>query len=449
MKVPFSSRISALSAFLFGDPQTVILETRAFNATLFLVFCAGVVSAAENIFASCPLIMHLLTLSAIVVSTGSYLASRKMGIWRPLVLPVYLIFLCLLSYGWIMQGGLGGSIVYYFFLLTCAAIIVFRGFYKVLALLLVCSSVLALILFEIHHPRAIVPYASAGQRYLDVSMSLIICLLTNGIMTYIVFREYVRERAAKNLLLESVVLEKERAEQAVVAKQRLLSMISHDIANAIFIIQANSQMLLSASKPEREELKSRMAGITTGAKNIGEIVESVQMLRAIEEGIATLKLEKVRLDAMLDDVRLLVNDRLTQKGLSLFLQQPGPEPCTLLVEPRIFCNHVLSNLLSNAIKFSRPGSPIVINAEVHDGHSLVSVVDKGIGIPQNLIESLFQPGEKISRKGTANEPGTGLGLLVVKSFVELFGGAIELSSRCEDEFPDDHGTTVILRMKSA
>jgi Signal transduction histidine kinase len=447
--IPFSSRISALIVILFGDPQTIILETRAFNATLFLVFCAGVVSTIENIFAGISLIMIALTISAAMVSAGAYYASRKMGIWKPLVLPVYLIFLCILSYGWIMQGGLSGSIVFYFFLLTCAAIIVFQGFYKMLALLLVCSFVLALILIEISHPGAIVPYASTGQRYFDVSTSLIICLLTNGIMTYIVFREYVRERTAKNLLLESVVKEKERAEQAVIAKQRLLSMISHDIANAVFIIQVNSQMLLSAGEPGREELKHRMAGIITGAKNIREIIESVRMLRAIEEGRAALKLEKVRLEQMLDDVRPLVADRLKHKDISLFVQQPGAEPCTLLVEPRMFCNHVISNLLTNAIKFSRPGSSIVISAETKDGHSMVSVVDKGIGIPRSLVEQLFQPGEKTSRKGTINEPGTGLGLLVVKSFVELFGGTIELSSRCEDEFPDDHGTTVSLHVKSA
>ena len=392
--------------------------------------------------------MHMLTLSVIVVSAGSYFASRKLGIWRPLVLPVYLIFLGILSYGWIMQGGLGGSVVFYFFLLTCAAIIVFRGFYKVIALLLVCFSVLGLIFFEIRHPEAIVQYASSGERYFDVGVGLIICLLTNGIMTYIVFREYVRERTAKNFLLESVVREKERAQRAVIAKQQLLSMISHDIANAVFIIQGNSRMLMTAGGPDREEMNDHIAGIKTGAKAIQEIIESVRMLRAIEEGKAALKLEKVCLDKMLDDARLLVADNLKRKNISL-VQEPGAQRCTLLVEPHLFCNHVLSNLLSNAIKFSHPGSSIIINAETRNGRSTVLVIDKGIGIPRFLFDRLFQPGEKTNRRGTAEEPGTGLGLLVVKNFIELFGGTIELSSRSEDDFPEDHGTTVSLHLRSA
>jgi signal transduction histidine kinase len=416
---------------------------------MFLVFCACTVSVIDNIISDCSLNMQLMTISGVVVSAVAYLVSRKLGIWRPLVLPVYLIFLFFLCYGWIIQGGLSGSIVYYFFLFICASIIVFPGFYKVLAFLLVCSLVPALIFFEIRNPNAIVPYASAGQRYLDVSIALIVCLLTIGIMTYIVFHEFVRERTAKNFLLDSVIKEKERAERAVIDNQRLLSMISHDIANAVFIIQGNSQMLLSAHEPDRKKLSYRIDGITTGAKNIQEIIDSVRMLRAIDEGKETLQLQKVRLDKMLDDVRLLFTDRLERKSVSLVVQQPGVEQCTMLVEPRIFCNHVLSNLLSNAIKFSHPGSSIIISADTHNGRSTVSVIDKGIGIPRFLLDRLFQPGKKTSRKGTADEFGTGLGLLVVKNFVELFGGAIELSSRSEDDFPDDHGTTVSLHMKSA
>ncbi len=444
----FRARMSAIAALLFGDPQTVILEARAFNATLFLVFCASAVSEAENLFAGCIWVMHIVTVSAALLSLCAYYASRKIGIWKPLVLPVYLAFLCILSYGWMEQGGLSGGIVFYFFLLTCAAIIVFDGFYKMLALFLVCFFVAGLILVEISHPGAIVPYASASQRYLDVSISLIICLLTNGSMTYIVFREYVRERDAKNLLLERVVFEKNKAEKAVVAKQRLLSMVSHDIANALCIVTGNASLLQKPGTLDPEGLKNRVAGIATGANNIREIIDSVRTLQAVEEGVATLQLEQVRLEQMLANVRLLLSDRLQQKKISLDVQATGSEPCTVLVEPRMFCNHVLSNLLSNAIKFSYPGSSIVIRTEVGEGRSKVLVADSGIGIPAGLRDRLFQAGEKISRKGTNEEPGTGLGLLVVKSFVNLFGGTIELSSRSEEEFPHNHGTTVILSLKS-
>jgi signal transduction histidine kinase len=443
------TRISAISVILFGDPQTVILETRAFNATLFLVFCAGFLTEAENIIAGLTLAMHMVSISAMLVSLCAYFVSKKMGIWRPLVLPVYLVFLCDLSYGWLMQGGISGGIVFYFFLLTCAAIIVFEGFYKMLALILVSTFVLALILIEITHPGIIVPYASSTQRYLDVSISLIICLLTNGSMTYIVFREYIRERATKNFLLESVVREKEKAEKAVIAKQRMLSMVSHDIANALFMVQGNASLLQTAGLHEPERQKDRIAGIVAGAKNIHEIIDSVRMLQGIEEGVATLQLEQVRLDQMLAHVQLLVSDRLQQKNLSLDIQLLETEPRTILVEPHMFCNHVLSNLLSNAIKFSYPGSSIVIRSEIRDNRCLVSVADKGIGIPPGLMQRLFLTGEKTSRKGTGDERGTGLGLLVVKSFVNLFGGTIELSSRSEEEFPDDHGTMVTLYLKSA
>jgi signal transduction histidine kinase len=451
-----SAQIRSFSVILFGDPQTVILEARVFNATLFLVFCACIVSEVENIFCVGKLVMHLLTILAIFLSMGAYLASRKMGIWKSLVLPVFLAFLGILSYFWIIQGGLSGSTVFYFFLLNCASIIVFQGLYKMLATILVCIFVLTLILIEVTHPAIIVPYVSSTQRYLDVSIILIVCLLTNSFIIYEIFQQYLIERTAKNLLLENavrekekVVQEKEKAEKAVIAKQRLLSMVSHDIANALFIVQGNASLLQTAGLHEPERQKDRIAGIVAGARNIHEIIDSVRMLQGIEEGVATLQLEQVRLDLMLARVQLLVSDRLQQKNLSLDIQLPGTEPCTILVEPRMFCNHVLSNLLSNAIKFSYPGSSIVISTGIREGFSTVSVADKGIGIPRGLKERLFLTGEKTSRKGTGDEPGTGLGLLVVKSFVNLFGGTIELLSRSEEEFPDDHGTTVTLYLKSA
>ncbi len=448
-KPTITSRISALAIILFGNPDSVILETRAFNATLFLVFCAGIVAEIDNVLSQSTLTMHLITFSALLVSVGAYLASRKMKIWKSLVLPVYLLFLFILSYGWIIEGGLSGGIVFYFFLLTCAAIIVFQGIYKMVALLLVCTFVTILILIETTHPNVITLYASNSQRYISVSVSLIICLLTNGSMTYIVFREYLRERNAKNVLLESVLREKNATENALLAKQRLLSMISHDIANALMIIDGNASLMRREKIVEKEQIKNQINGIATGVMNIREIIESVRTLQAVEEGVATLQLKQVHLEQMVSSVKFLVADRLKQKDITFDIQLPDSGPITFLAEPRMFCNHVLSNLLSNAIKFSYPGSSIVIRAEVNNGISTVEVVDKGIGIPRGIMDRLFQTGEKTTRKGTNQESGTGLGLLVVKSFVELFGGTIEVLSRPEEEFRDDHGTTVTLRLKAA
>jgi signal transduction histidine kinase len=111
-------------------------------------------------------------------------------------------------------------------------------------------------------------------------------------------------------------------------------------------------------------------------------------------------------------------------------------------------NNVFNNILSNAIKFSFPGASIAITAKSGNNETAISVRDSGIGIPKELCLVLFKPEAKISRPGTAGETGTGFGMLVVNTFMQLYGGRIEIESRSIEEYPQEHGTTVTLVLKN-
>jgi signal transduction histidine kinase len=89
---------------------------------------------------------------------------------------------------------------------------------------------------------------------------------------------------------------------------------------------------------------------------------------------------------------------------------------------------IVRNLLNNAIKFSHPGGVIVIGAAKSNDYVDVFVSDTGVGISVADTEKLFQAGLKFSKPGTKNEKGVGLGLLLVKEFVELNRGSIRVSS---------------------
>jgi signal transduction histidine kinase len=120
----------------------------------------------------------------------------------------------------------------------------------------------------------------------------------------------------------------------------------------------------------------------------------------------------------------------------------------VMADPKILANQVFNNLISNAIKFSYPDSNIVVTATRESEVTTLRVADQGIGMPPELMARLFDLDAKTTRPGTDGEPGTGFGIRTVKSFVDLFGGEIEMSSRAEDLHPHDHGTTVSLRLKS-
>ena len=89
---------------------------------------------------------------------------------------------------------------------------------------------------------------------------------------------------------------------------------------------------------------------------------------------------------------------------------------------------ILRNLVSNAIKFTNNGGTINIKARTNNSNVTISVSDNGIGIPPENLTKLFDISEVLTTKGTAEETGTGLGLLLCKEFVEKHGGKIWVES---------------------
>jgi signal transduction histidine kinase len=98
-------------------------------------------------------------------------------------------------------------------------------------------------------------------------------------------------------------------------------------------------------------------------------------------------------------------------------------------------NLVIRNLITNAIKFTNDGGEIIVAAEEKATELLVSVKDNGIGMPEDIQKKLFDKVNPYSTRGTANEKGTGLGLILCKEFVEKNGGRIWVESN------NDKGST--------
>jgi len=92
---------------------------------------------------------------------------------------------------------------------------------------------------------------------------------------------------------------------------------------------------------------------------------------------------------------------------------------------------VLRNLISNAIKFTNSGGKIRIHAKSDLNFAELTVSDNGVGIPADSIASIFSLDANISTTGTANEKGSGLGLVLCKEFVEKHGGKIRVESETD------------------
>ncbi len=116
------------------------------------------------------------------------------------------------------------------------------------------------------------------------------------------------------------------------------------------------------------------------------------------------------------------------KGVSLSLELDEE---MLVNADRNMVNTILRNLISNAIKYTHRGGKIVVKAISQNDLAKISIIDNGVGIAPDILEKLFKISEKISTPGTEKEPGTGLGLVLCKEFVEKHGGQLRVSSELE------------------
>ena len=444
-------RSRALAAKLFGDPASVGLDHRFFSGIMLLVVLAGTFSTIQNLALGTSMLQVAASSAGTVAGIVGYWLSRRRRRWRLLVVPMFLFFLVLLAASWMTQAGSNGTIGYYFIMLVCYAGVFFKRTGKVIALTLTAATLATLLLVEHLVPQAIVPYPTPSQRFFDVAFAIPLCLLMVATFIYLVHGEYQRERGAKDDLLRMMTAEKERVEHSMRQKQRLLTAVSHDIANALTVLQCEISLVrspLQAESPARRTVLDRLDRMDYACGNIAEIIGSVRMMEAVEQGLMRFSPRPVDLRAVFQNAEVLFSERLAKRRMHIQFPELTDENRFVMADPKILANHVFNNLISNAIKFSYPDSSIVVTVDREGESTTIRVADRGIGMPPDLVANLFDLDAKTMRPGTDGEPGTGFGMRTVKSFIDMFGGQIEVSSTAERQHSDDHGTTVGIRLKS-
>ncbi|WP_408096014.1 sensor histidine kinase [Peredibacter sp. HCB2-198] len=225
----------------------------------------------------------------------------------------------------------------------------------------------------------------------------------------------------------------------------LFRVLFHDLANPLGRITIG----LSLAKKQLPATEgSRGLEIASQASEaMLEITQNIRKMYAVSKGKAHVDLTMVSLNSAVEYVTRVFFNELERKQLAIEYHYDKNAGLNLLVEPVSFNNQVLGNIISNAIKFSPIGSKIVINVyPVNQGTYAVEIKDSGIGMPEVLIKNLFDINKKTSRPGTMGEIGTGFGMHIMKSFVEMYGGQVAIESlEGQNDMPS--GTTVRLILK--
>jgi PAS domain S-box-containing protein len=227
----------------------------------------------------------------------------------------------------------------------------------------------------------------------------------------------------------SEALDKERQLNEI--KSRFVSMASHEFRTPLTTVLSSASLLSKYTSPDDQEKRDKhIQRIKNSVNNLNDILEDFLSLGKLNEGKVDKKLEKVNLKAILTDT-LEEMKSLWKKKQQFVLDCPGD--CNGYTDKKLFRN-ILINLISNAIKFSDEGKTVTIKGKVAGDKAIISVTDEGIGISPEDQEHLFTSFFRAAN--ATNIQGTGLGLHIVKRYVDLLGGEVELQSEL------NKGTTV-------
>jgi signal transduction histidine kinase len=155
------------------------------------------------------------------------------------------------------------------------------------------------------------------------------------------------------------------------------------------------------------------------------LVENILHWTANQIKGVQLRPEKFDLFELIEDNLRLFDTLVIKKKISIIHNVP---PKREVISDRNILNLVLRNLLSNAIKFSFDGSKITVDVKTGNDLLVMKVIDTGVGMDSETLQTLLSPKNTVSTAGTGNEKGTGLGLSLCRDYVQKAGGTLSVES---------------------
>ena len=209
-------------------------------------------------------------------------------------------------------------------------------------------------------------------------------------------------------------------------KDKLFSIIAHDLRSPFNSILGFSDLLFeNLQEFETAETKELLGIINASAKNTLVLLDNLLNWAKSQTGQINFKPEKVVLSPIIQEVFELSNS--SAKNKNILLNYIQSEEIVVLADPNMI-KTVLRNLISNAIKFTNSKGKIDLTALQNNNFIEIAVSDNGVGMSNETRKKLFDISTNITTKGTANEKGSGLGLILCKEFVEKHGGKIWIES---------------------
>ncbi len=239
------------------------------------------------------------------------------------------------------------------------------------------------------------------------------------------FEEMKRNVAENDRLLREVT-------EMSKTKTQHFANLSHEFRTPLSVMLCTLQIMESVYKSgssqvlEKEKILQYIASMKSNSYRLLKNVNNLLEITKIESGYDKLRLENHNIVRVVEKVTTSVSEYTRNRKIGLLFDTDQEELIMAFDIDKI--ERILLNLLSNAIKCTREGGHIEVNVHRQTHNVLITVSDTGIGIPEDKLELIFERFEQVDNSLTGDHEGTGMGLSLVRSLVEMHGGNIRVES---------------------
>jgi PAS domain S-box-containing protein len=237
----------------------------------------------------------------------------------------------------------------------------------------------------------------------------------------------INDISERKIVEEKIMRQNQELQKLNSDKDHYMAVLAHDLKSPFNSLLGFSQLLHENIREyDIDKIEKQVDIINQSANNLYTLLDDLLLWTMSQSSKFSFEPQTLKLkDFVCTDVINSLNSSANSKNIAM--------SCIGNPEHNVFADAemlkiILRNLVSNAIKFTNPGGNIAISTEQSQVDLTITVADNGIGIPSEALEKLFDISHIFSTKGTSNERGTGLGLVLCKEFTEKHGGKIWVES---------------------
>ncbi len=250
---------------------------------------------------------------------------------------------------------------------------------------------------------------------IQIMISVVLLFLVIVVLAYTVTAKQIIKRQRKDLIALNLT------------RTHFFSIIAHDLRSPFNTILGFGALVEEAIENKFEDQsKAYIRQLNEASQRAYALLENLLQWSRSQSGGIYLKPMDFSMHFLIHDVFSLNALRAQEK--QIVLHNNVPEECVVFADIDSVST-VVRNLVSNAIKFTEQGGEVYLAAKERDGVVVISVKDTGVGMSEDILNSLFTFDPEFGKKGTHEEQGTGLGLVVSKDFIEKNGGEIWVESK--------------------